>query len=160
LLLNIMLRRAGSRFALRRRFWSPPTLVENTGSIARDILATERTFLAWARTGLGFVGAGSALFAAYHRQSDNITEEVPINIVQASALLIANGGFLLVFATRRYLTVVSALKQGRFLVDTRGPLTAVLLTSISTVTSLGLALPAEVASNHRNGIKKDPEKTQ
>jgi uncharacterized membrane protein YidH (DUF202 family) len=73
LLLNIMLRRAGSRFALRRRFWSPPTLVENTGSIARDILATERTFLAWARTGLGFVGAGSALFAAYHRQSDNIT---------------------------------------------------------------------------------------
>jgi len=43
-------------------------LLENSGSIARDILATERTFLAWARTGLGFVGAGTALFAAYHRR--------------------------------------------------------------------------------------------
>jgi len=35
--------------------------VENTGSIAGDILTTDRTFLAWARTELGFVGAGSAL---------------------------------------------------------------------------------------------------
>jgi uncharacterized membrane protein YidH (DUF202 family) len=153
-----MLRRAGSHLASRRRFWSPPTLVENAGSIARDILATERTFLAWARTGLGFVGAGSALFAASHRQSDS--NEIPINIVPACALLIANGGFLLVFATRRYLTVVSALRQGRFLVDTRGPLTAVLLTGISTVTSLGLALHVEVEGNHRYGMKKESEKKE
>lgn len=48
-------------------FWFDST-IDNTGSIARDILATERTFLAWARTGLGFVGAGSAMFATYHRQ--------------------------------------------------------------------------------------------
>jgi uncharacterized membrane protein YidH (DUF202 family) len=43
-------------------------VVPNTGSIARDVLAAERTFLAWSRTGLGFVGAGSALFAAYHQE--------------------------------------------------------------------------------------------
>lgn len=31
-------------------------LVKNTGSTARDHLANERTFLAWSKTGLGFLG--------------------------------------------------------------------------------------------------------
>jgi uncharacterized membrane protein YidH (DUF202 family) len=35
--------------------------VLNSGSTARDHLANERTFLAWARTGLGFVGLGVGL---------------------------------------------------------------------------------------------------
>lgn len=35
--------------------------VINTGSTARDHLANERTFLAWARTGVGFVALGVAL---------------------------------------------------------------------------------------------------
>ena len=34
---------------------------KNTGSIARDNLASERTFLAWTRTGLGFVALGIAV---------------------------------------------------------------------------------------------------
>jgi len=33
----------------------------NTGSTARDHLASERTFLAWVRTGLGFVALGIAI---------------------------------------------------------------------------------------------------
>jgi uncharacterized membrane protein YidH (DUF202 family) len=125
-------------------------MVENTGSIARDILAAERTFLAWARTGLGFVGAGSALFAAYNRYSNT-----PDKIVPACALLIANGGFLLIFSTKRYLMVVSALQKDKFLVDTRGTLAAVLVTSISTATSLGLALQAELTSETSKDEQKD-----
>ena len=35
--------------------------VINTGSTARDHLANERTFLAWARTGVGFVALGVGL---------------------------------------------------------------------------------------------------
>ena len=35
--------------------------VLNTGSTARDHLANERTFLAWARTGVGFVALGVGL---------------------------------------------------------------------------------------------------
>lgn len=35
--------------------------IPNTGSVARDLLASERTFLAWARTGLGFIALGVAL---------------------------------------------------------------------------------------------------
>ncbi|KAK7917065.1 hypothetical protein PG985_010673 [Apiospora marii] len=34
---------------------------KNTGSVARDHLASERTFLAWMRTGLGFVALGIAV---------------------------------------------------------------------------------------------------
>ncbi|KAB2570900.1 hypothetical protein BFW01_g6390 [Lasiodiplodia theobromae] len=33
----------------------------NTGSVARDHLASERTFLAWLRTGLGFIALGIAI---------------------------------------------------------------------------------------------------
>ena len=54
------------------------------------------TFLAWARVNLWFCGVGSALAAAYHR-----TETVhDINVEKAASLLIANGAFLLLFATR------------------------------------------------------------
>jgi uncharacterized membrane protein YidH (DUF202 family) len=92
-----------------RSFWSSPSTEEiaNTGSIARDILATERTFLAWSRTGLGFVGAGSALAAAYHREHAALTP----SIMPASAFLIGNGAFLLLFATRRYWLVIAALRR-------------------------------------------------
>ena len=37
------------------------SVVPNSGSTARDHLANERTFLAWARTGLTFVGLGVAI---------------------------------------------------------------------------------------------------
>ncbi|KIW02444.1 uncharacterized protein PV09_06256 [Verruconis gallopava] len=36
-------------------------LYKNTGSTARDHLASERTFLAWIRTGLGFIALGIAV---------------------------------------------------------------------------------------------------
>lgn len=37
--------------------------IPNTGSVARDHLANERTFLAWARTSLALCGFGIALEA-------------------------------------------------------------------------------------------------
>ncbi|KAK1768368.1 inner membrane protein YidH [Phialemonium atrogriseum] len=45
---------------LRRFRWRTPVFL-NTGSVARDHLASERTFLAWIRTGLGFVALGIAI---------------------------------------------------------------------------------------------------
>lgn len=47
-------------FSRVMRFVRSPAL-PNTGSVARDLLASERTFLAWARTGLGFIALGVAL---------------------------------------------------------------------------------------------------
>jgi uncharacterized membrane protein YidH (DUF202 family) len=43
-----------------RNFFKTP-LYKNTGSTARDHLANERTFLAWIRTGLGFIALGIAI---------------------------------------------------------------------------------------------------
>lgn len=42
------------------RLFAAPTY-QNTGSVARDHLASERTFLAWIRTGLGFMAFGMAV---------------------------------------------------------------------------------------------------
>ena len=41
--------------------WFRSERLKNTGSLARDLLAGERTFLAWTRTGLGFIALGVAL---------------------------------------------------------------------------------------------------
>ncbi|PSR97518.1 hypothetical protein BD289DRAFT_362284 [Coniella lustricola] len=43
-----------------RFLWKTP-VYQNTGSTARDHLASERTFLAWIRTGLGFLALGIAI---------------------------------------------------------------------------------------------------
>lgn len=155
-------------------------VVPNTGSIARDILAAERTFLAWSRTGLGFVGAGTALFTAFHQsnelsngnrdndsgvdqrntdsratlstdhaQHSETSSNLTINNLLfyptlASALLVGNGAFLLVFATRRYLRTVTLMTRhmdhSLFPIDTKGTLIAVAVTASSTLTSLGLVL--------------------
>jgi hypothetical protein len=56
-----------------------------------------------ARTGLSFLGAGTALFTAYHKHSSVEQRD----IAPACGLLIANGSFLLLFATRRYVMVCS-----------------------------------------------------
>ena len=158
----------------KRTFMNYDHVVDNTGSIARDVLAAERTFLAWSRTGLGFVGAGSAMFAAYHRYND--AEDYDLNadkghirlpteqIYPASALLVANGAFLLVFATRRYLQTVAALTKEKFPIDTRGTLMAVVATASSTLTSLGLVLQANVykpknPSTHQQAPKDDSQAT-
>lgn len=141
-------------------------VVANSGSIARDILAAERTFLAWSRTGLGFVGAGSAMFAAYHRYATSKNDEERFyqqeHIYPASALLVSNGAFLLLFATRRYLRTIHWLMQDKFPVDTRGTLLAILVTATSTVTSLGLVLHSEynkrINSSSRSSSRQEQER--
>lgn len=136
----------------RRTFWKSE-LVENEGSIARDILATERTFLAWARTGLGFVGAGSALAAAYHREEQRLAPA----IMPASTLLIGNGAFLLLFATRRYYTVLAALRNNQFLINTNDTLMAVAFTAINSVASLAIVWNAELSrSSERESEETKP----
>ncbi|OEU23195.1 hypothetical protein FRACYDRAFT_143745, partial [Fragilariopsis cylindrus CCMP1102] len=127
----------------------------NKGSIARDILAAERTFLAWARTGLGFVGSAVALFATYHQHDETISKQKQNN---ACAILVLNGSFILGFATRRYVKLVSALKNNSSIlpIGSIEPLIAVAFTAIGTITSLFVVASARIKnmnndkSNNRN----------
>ena len=68
-----------------QQFRSLCTTLKNEGSICRDHLANERTFLAYCRTGLAFLGAGTGLFTAYsfaysERQLKSNEEVVEIEI--------------------------------------------------------------------------------
>jgi len=131
----------------RRHIFSlPPDQLPNTGSTARDVLAAERTFLAWARTGLGFVGAGSALSAAYYRQQDAASTA---SILPAAGLLIGNGAFLLIFATHRYAMVLNALATEVFPVYPRSTLFAIGTTSANTLIALGIIWKAESSKRHQ-----------
>ena len=144
---------------------SPPTVrnlstVQNTGSTARDHLANERTFLSWVRSGLGFVGLGTALFAAFEANSlqqsthyslnrHNLIVPTPppprhskasnssITVLPASLLLWGNGSVILGYALYRYRSVQKALLRGEFIIAKGG----VVGVTVSTgLTCLGVVL--------------------
>ncbi|MCJ1408507.1 hypothetical protein MMC19_002582 [Ptychographa xylographoides] len=71
------------------RFRTP--IYKNTGSIARDHLASERTFLTWLRTGLGFIALGIAVerfsrFEVSHLSSQVVTGSDSAPLGTASTL--------------------------------------------------------------------------
>ena len=115
---------------IRRSTFFTSSHIPNKGSMARDCLAAERTFLAWARTGLGFVGAGTAVFATW--QDD-----------RAPLLLMGNGAFLLAFATRRYFRVIQALQSTMFPLETEKTIAAVAVTALGTIAAAGSVAQAE-----------------
>lgn len=110
-----------SRLAPRRGMCS---MLDNTGSVARDMLAAERTFLAWARTGLGFLGAGTGLFTAYASTPAETGRHYSMTsayrILPACCALWANGAATLAFAISRYYSVAAALRHNKFPVGKRG----------------------------------------
>ena len=118
-------------------FWSrlATPRYRNTGSTARDHLASERTFLAWTRTGLGFVALGMAVerFAqldihlllgrggAAGATSRPRTEEDRRDEARdrqnsrvVVGVLMAVGTGSAVYATARYFSVLRALERGEF----------------------------------------------
>jgi uncharacterized membrane protein YidH (DUF202 family) len=134
--------------------------VENTGSTARDHLANERTFLAWCRTGLGFLGSGTGLFTAYcfgyaSVESASSGQAVgrhvvhPKDVAPACGLLIANGGIMLGFAVRRYLLTQRALMSGKFIIAGSGMLGVVATTAALTGCSLSMLFKLELESKMR-----------
>lgn len=84
------------------------------GSLARDHLANERTYLAWVRTGLGSAAVGAAV--AELGDGNGLRARV------AGALFLAIGLVALAYGTSRYYRVQRALGAGRLSVDVRGPL--------------------------------------
>ncbi|KAA6413393.1 MAG: hypothetical protein FRX48_03139 [Lasallia pustulata] len=89
------------------------TPIANTGSVARDHLANERTFLAWSRTGLGFIALGVAIkrFDAMEATPALLEGE---QTKRAPIVLVGLGSGCLVHGTFRYLSILRLLQKGLF----------------------------------------------
>ncbi|ODV98283.1 hypothetical protein PACTADRAFT_48071 [Pachysolen tannophilus NRRL Y-2460] len=84
--------------------------LENTGSVARDHLASERTFLSWLRTSLAFASVGVGITQLL-RLSENKIKEFgrPIGL-----LFLATAMITLVFGVVRYFTIQQLLTENIF----------------------------------------------
>lgn len=120
---------------LSRFPWKTP-VYQNTGSTARDHLASERTFLAWIRTGLGFVALGIAIErfsqldlnqllrplrpppqdgqgAARERADDRDEPQKEQSQVIVGTLMALGSGSI-VYGTSRYFSNLRLLEKGLF----------------------------------------------
>lgn len=110
----------------RIKSWSPVLVLENSGSVARDHLASERTWLAYIRTSLAISSSGVALvqlftIAANRSASDPTSGEGGgftatiqrfARPLGAATVLIGLGVCLL--GLYRYFIIQSSLTQGKF----------------------------------------------
>ncbi|MCJ1303648.1 hypothetical protein MMC08_006458 [Hypocenomyce scalaris] len=105
--------------------------IANSGSVARDHLANERTFLAWSRTGLGFIALGVAI-----KRFDAMEASPPLLEGQQSRrapiVLVGLGSGCLLHGTFRYLSILRLLQQGLFRPNIAG-------VALVVLTSMGLA---------------------
>jgi uncharacterized membrane protein YidH (DUF202 family) len=93
------------------------TAIANTGSVARDHLANERTFLSWTRTGLGFVALGVALAkldALEALSPSPALEQDHRDLKIPAAALVGSGTGCLTYGTARYFTSMKLLQRGLF----------------------------------------------
>ncbi|KAJ7460595.1 hypothetical protein FB451DRAFT_1405154 [Mycena latifolia] len=99
-------------------------LLENSGSVARDHLASERTFLAYVRTSLVVASTGVALVQLFTISSNTTTNNelsfIPTTRrIQAwarplGATMVCFGLVILATGTTRYFRIQSALTKGMF----------------------------------------------
>lgn len=112
---------------------------KNTGSTARDHLASERTFLAWIRTGLGFIALGIAVerFAqldlpALVRELKSANASTPASQPPLKpkhdvderllvGTLLGTGMGSIVYGSTRYFSNLRILEQGNFKPAFNGP---------------------------------------
>jgi uncharacterized membrane protein YidH (DUF202 family) len=89
--------------------------IANTGSVARDHLANERTFLSWTRTGLGFVALGVALAKLATLEAlSPILKHNHGDLKLPSAALVGSGTGCLSYGTIRYFRSLKLLQKGLF----------------------------------------------
>jgi uncharacterized membrane protein YidH (DUF202 family) len=123
----------------------------NTGSLARDLLASERTFLAWSRTGLAFVALGVALekVEAFAALSPTLLHMEDSRTKLAAGVLVGSGSLFVLHGTQRYFSALRLLQEGKFRPNTGG-------ITMAAITTIGIAFAGAVAVIENNG-KEDAQ---
>ena len=137
---------------LRRLFSSPE--LKNTGSLARDLLASERTFLAWARTGLGFIALGVALekVEAFAAISPTLLHLEDSRTKLAAGVLVGSGSLCVAHGTARYFAVMRGLERGVFRPNVAG-------VTMMAAATLGIAFAGTLlVLENEGGRNKSKEK--
>ncbi|KAG6867098.1 hypothetical protein C0993_006852 [Termitomyces sp. T159_Od127] len=98
-------------------------VLENSGSVARDHLASERTFLAYIRTSLLFASTGLFAIASPSTPLTRFARPLGATLVIFALVVLAIG-------VRRYFLVQNLLTQGKF------PLTRITPATLATVTAI------------------------
>lgn len=116
------------------------TPLPNTGSVARDLLAAERTFLSWCRTGLGFIALGVALekVEAFAAISPTLLHLQDSRTKVAAGILVGSGSICVAHGTQRYFNTMTLLQEGKFRPNTGG-------VSFMAMASIGMALAGAFA---------------
>jgi uncharacterized membrane protein YidH (DUF202 family) len=127
----------------------------NNGSLARDLLASERTFLAWSRTGLGFIALGVALekVEAFAALSPTILHLQNSNTKLAAGVLVGTGSLFVLHGTTRYFGALKLLQEGKFRPNVGG----IVMASVVTV-GIAIAGAAVVVQNEKVVDKSMDEK--
>jgi len=81
-------------------------IIENTGSLAREHLSNERTFLSWLRTGVTLMGVVGVALVKF----DDII----------SGFLFAFIGIIFILSSmKRFFEVMSSLNEGKFIINSK-----------------------------------------
>lgn len=123
--------------------------LRNTGSVARDLLASERTFLAWARTGLGFIALGVALekVEAFAAISPALLQLENSNTKLAAGVLVGSGSLCVAHGTQRYFSTMKMLQEGMFRPNVPG-------VTIMAATCVGIAFAGTLLVLENDGGRK------
>ncbi|OJT11962.1 hypothetical protein TRAPUB_11484 [Trametes pubescens] len=97
------------RFATDWKLWMS---LENSGSVARDHLALERTFLAYARTSLTIASTGVALVQLFTLSAATTNKDLERFARPLGTVMIILGLYTLVVGVIRYFMVQDALIRG------------------------------------------------
>ncbi|CCM03711.1 uncharacterized protein FIBRA_05857 [Fibroporia radiculosa] len=135
--------------------------VDNAGSTARDHLANERTYLAWARTSLGLIGLGIGVerferfradlksqLAPASAESQRLHDQQVKHGRQLAGTLVGTGVTTMVLGTWRYYATLHDLQRGQFRPNVQG---------IALVAIGSAFVIAAVVQSELKGDKQNPE---
>ncbi|KAI0793030.1 hypothetical protein BC629DRAFT_1242195, partial [Irpex lacteus] len=89
-------------------------ILENSGSVARDHLASERTFLAYMRTSLTIASTGVALVQLFTISAETTNKHLEKFSRPLGAVIIVIGLGVLFLGLVRYFTIQNALVGGNY----------------------------------------------